>query len=95
MYRYLLLRSACLSLCNKSNLCLYLPLFQAKMDDGAIIAQDSVPVLVGDSVDILQERVKKTEHRVYPMALELVAREEAVFNSAKNAVLWKQPKAEI
>lgn len=33
-----------------------------------------MPVLVGDTVPILQERVKTVEHVTYPKALELLAR---------------------
>lgn len=43
------------------------------MDDGPIIAQAAVPVLVGDSEDALCARVLKAEHRLYPLALKLVA----------------------
>lgn len=43
-----------------------------EMDDGPIIAQASVPVLPGDTEDILSERVLKQEHRLYPHALALV-----------------------
>ena len=44
-----------------------------EVDAGGIIAQDSVQVLPGDTVDILQERVKEKEWEVYPKAMELVA----------------------
>ncbi|HEY4191167.1 MAG TPA: phosphoribosylglycinamide formyltransferase [Mesorhizobium sp.] len=43
------------------------------MDDGPIIAQAAVPVLVGDSEADLTARVLKAEHRLYPLALKLVA----------------------
>lgn len=43
------------------------------MDAGGIIAQDSVQVLPGDTVESLQERVKTKEWEVYPRAMELVA----------------------
>lgn len=44
-----------------------------EMDDGPIIAQAAVPVLIGDTEDSLGERVLKTEHRLYPLALRLLA----------------------
>ncbi|RST82796.1 phosphoribosylglycinamide formyltransferase [Aquibium carbonis] len=44
------------------------------MDDGPIIAQAAVPVLVGDTADALAARVLKAEHRLYAMALAMVAR---------------------
>ncbi len=42
-------------------------------DDGPIIAQAAVPVHAGDSPDSLAARVLEAEHRIYPMALALVA----------------------
>ncbi|TIU85765.1 MAG: phosphoribosylglycinamide formyltransferase, partial [Mesorhizobium sp.] len=47
------------------------------MDDGPIIAQAAVPVMVGDSKDMLAARVLKAEHRLYPLALGLVAEGKA------------------
>jgi len=43
------------------------------MDSGPIIAQAAVPVLPGDDADILAARVLAAEHRLYPLALRLVA----------------------
>lgn len=47
------------------------------MDDGPIVAQAAVPVLATDTSDALADRVLKAEHRLYAMALALVARGEA------------------
>ena len=46
---------------------------RAEMDAGPIVAQAAVPVLAGDTPDTLAERVLKAEHRLYPLALALVA----------------------
>jgi phosphoribosylglycinamide formyltransferase-1 len=43
------------------------------MDAGPIIAQSTVPVLDGDTAETLAARVLQAEHRLYPMALKLVA----------------------
>lgn len=43
------------------------------MDSGPIIAQAAVPVLPGDTVDELAARVLAAEHRLYPLALGLLA----------------------
>ncbi|MDX8517311.1 phosphoribosylglycinamide formyltransferase [Mesorhizobium dulcispinae] len=48
-----------------------------EMDDGPIIAQAAVPVMVGDNEDTLAARVLKVEHRLYPLALGLVAEGKA------------------
>lgn len=44
-----------------------------ELDAGPIIAQESVPVLPGDTPDTLAARVLAIEHRIYPAALKLVA----------------------
>ena len=43
------------------------------MDEGPIIAQARVPVLPGDTAEILAARVLAEEHKLYPHALKLVA----------------------
>jgi phosphoribosylglycinamide formyltransferase-1 len=45
----------------------------AETDAGPIIAQAAVPVLGDDDVDALAARVLAAEHRLYPLALALVA----------------------
>ena len=44
-----------------------------QLDNGPIIAQAAVPVLPGDTPAALAARVLVQEHRIYPMALRLVA----------------------
>jgi phosphoribosylglycinamide formyltransferase 1 len=46
----------------------------AELDAGPIIAQARVPVLPGDDAETLAARVLKEEHRLYPAALNAVAR---------------------
>lgn len=43
------------------------------MDDGPILAQAHVPVLPGDTEDVLAARVLEQEHRLYPAALAAFA----------------------
>ena len=50
-----------------------------EMDAGPIVAQDSVPVLEGDTEKSLARRVLAVEHRLYPQALRLVAEGRATF----------------
>jgi len=45
----------------------------AGMDDGPIIAQAAVPVLPGDVEATLAARVLEAEHRLYPIALRMLA----------------------
>lgn len=41
------------------------------MDEGPVILQESVPILPGDTEQILAARVLEAEHRCYPLALKL------------------------
>ncbi|MCJ7994760.1 phosphoribosylglycinamide formyltransferase [Rhizobium cremeum] len=43
------------------------------MDEGPILAQAAVPVVTGDTSDSLAARVLTVEHRLYPLALKLMA----------------------
>jgi phosphoribosylglycinamide formyltransferase-1 len=43
------------------------------LDDGPIIAQGAVPVLAGDTEEMLADRVLAVEHQLYPLALKLIA----------------------
>lgn len=43
------------------------------VDTGPIVAQAAVPVLPDDTPDSLAARILEQEHRIYPMALKLVA----------------------
>ena len=47
------------------------------MDEGPIIGQAAVPVLPGDTPDMLGARVLQAEHRLYPAMLAKVARGQA------------------
>jgi len=44
-----------------------------EMDSGPIIAQGAVAVRAGDTEEKLSARVLDVEHRIYPLALKLVA----------------------
>lgn len=44
-----------------------------EMDDGPIIAQAAVPILQDDTSDSLALRILEQEHKIYPLALKLVA----------------------
>lgn len=51
----------------------------ADVDDGPIIGQVAVPVEYGDTPKLLEERVLKAEHKLYPWALAQVASGQIVF----------------
>jgi phosphoribosylglycinamide formyltransferase 1 len=48
-------------------------LVSERLDDGPILAQAAVPVLPGDTPETLAARVLAQEHRIYRLALALIA----------------------
>lgn len=46
---------------------------EATVDAGEIIAQEKVPILVGDTPISLHQRIQAAEHRLYPSVLATVA----------------------
>ena len=44
-----------------------------ELDNGPIIAQAAVPVMPDDTEETLAARILESEHRIYPMALKLIA----------------------
>ena len=43
------------------------------VDEGPIIVQAAVPILEGDTADVLADRILEQEHRIYPRAIQLYA----------------------
>lgn len=61
----------------------------AGVDTGAIILQEAVAVLPGDTPTVLQERVKvQAEHKIYPLALELLASGRVVYDKENRKAVW-------
>lgn len=50
----------------------------ANLDDGPILAQEKVPILPGDTVAILHERIKVVERRLYPAVIRSYAAQVGV-----------------
>jgi len=63
---------------------------RAEMDAGPIIIQSAVPVLQDDTADTLAARVLESEHKMYPLAVRLIAEgrvnvhDEKVFIASAN-----------
>ena len=57
------------------------------VDGGPIIAQKAVPVLEGDTAEVLQERILKEEHRLLPRAIQLFAQGKLKIEGRKVRVL--------
>ncbi|MBW7849519.1 MAG: phosphoribosylglycinamide formyltransferase [Rhodospirillales bacterium] len=49
-----------------------------ELDDGPIIVQGVVPVRADDDADALAARVLEVEHRIFPLAVRLIAEGQAV-----------------
>jgi len=67
----------------------YIVHLQEDVDAGAILVQESVQIKLGDTEETLQERVKLTEHKVFPKALTLVATGKVSLDETGKLV-WKQ-----
>ena len=57
-----------------------------ELDAGPIVAQAAVPVLPGDTAETLADRILTAEHRLYPLALGLVAGGNARLEDGKVAL---------
>jgi len=57
-----------------------------EVDAGPIVTQAAVPVLDGDTPETLAARVLEQEHRIYPLALKLVANGAARVKGARVGV---------
>jgi len=44
------------------------------LDDGPIIMQEPLLILPEDTMDTLEEKIHQAEHRIYPQAIDLLAR---------------------
>ena len=62
-------------------------------DRGPIIAQWPVPVLPGDTADVLAARVLAVEHRLYPAALDAVAGGRVTLGTDGRVAGWTIPAA--
>jgi phosphoribosylglycinamide formyltransferase-1 len=62
-----------------------------QLDHGPIIAQAVVPVLPGDTEDVLAERVLRQEHRIYPLALRWFAEDRLVIEDGIVRVKGQDP----
>ncbi len=60
---------------------------RAEVDVGPIIAQAAVAVLPGDDEESLGRRVLEQEHRLYPLAVELIARGQVRIEGGRAHVL--------
>lgn len=57
------------------------------MDEGPILAQAAVPVLMSDSAETLAARVLTAEHQIYPMALRKFADGSVDAKDAANTII--------
>jgi phosphoribosylglycinamide formyltransferase-1 len=65
-----------------------------EVDCGPIIVQGAVPVLPADTADTLAARVLKLEHRLYPLALRLVAGGQARVDGERVRIAGREGDAD-
>jgi phosphoribosylglycinamide formyltransferase 1 len=58
------------------------------IDTGPIIAQETVPILQGDTSETLHKRIQEAEHRLYPAAIAALARGDVQVRGRQT--IWKQ-----
>lgn len=68
-------------------------LVTATLDDGPIIIQASLPILVGDTADSLAARVLKLEHQVYPFVLFGLAKK--FLSLSTEGAVWHAPLSSL
>jgi phosphoribosylglycinamide formyltransferase-1 len=68
---------------------------RAEVDNGPIIAQAAVPVLLSDTPETLADRVLAAEHHIYPLALALVARGRTVVVDERVVIDDAPPEATV
>lgn len=54
-----------------------------EVDEGPILAQEEVPVLPGDTVESLHERIKEVERRLYPATIRAVVDDAALLSESR------------
>ncbi len=63
-----------------------------EMDHGAVIAQGALPVLSGESPELLQKRIQSLEHRLFPQVIQWIA-EQRIHVDGRNITLL--PRQEV
>lgn len=58
-----------------------------ELDDGPVIVQSAVPIIMKESVETLQNKVHKVEHIIYPLAVSLLCDDKIAMTS--NGVLYE------
>ncbi|MCL4376922.1 MAG: phosphoribosylglycinamide formyltransferase [Actinobacteria bacterium] len=58
-----------------------------EIDNGPIILQEAVQVSEKDTLDELENKIHKVEHRIYPLAVKYFCRDELKINGRKVSIL--------
>ncbi len=70
-------------------------LVDAGCDTGPILVQGAVPVLPDDDEMTLQQRILQVEHRLYPMALRIVAEQRVRLDGRKAIIDWRPDESPL
>jgi phosphoribosylglycinamide formyltransferase-1 len=66
-----------------------------EMDSGPIVAQGALAVREDDNTETLAERVLGIEHRIYPLALALVALDRVKLVAGRSVIIGAEPDEAI
>jgi phosphoribosylglycinamide formyltransferase-1 len=68
---------------------------RSEMDDGPIIMQSAVPIHQDDNAETLANRILKEEHKIYPLAVSLIASKKIIIKNElvkiKDAIISVKP----
>lgn len=64
-----------------------------KMDNGPIILQDTVKINEEDTLETLEAKIHRVEHRIYPQAVVLMA-DQRLKVKGRRVTILEQPKAQ-
>jgi phosphoribosylglycinamide formyltransferase 1 len=60
---------------------------EEELDAGPIISQEAVIITAGDTIETLEEKIHKIEHRIYPLAVKYFCNGRLAINGRKVEIL--------
>jgi phosphoribosylglycinamide formyltransferase 1 len=62
-------------------------LVEEELDAGPIISQEAVIITENDTIETLEEKIHKTEHKIYPLAIKYFCDDRLIINGRKVEIL--------
>jgi phosphoribosylglycinamide formyltransferase-1 len=60
---------------------------EEELDAGPIISQEAVIITAGDTIEVLEEKIHKIEHKIYPLAVKYFCNGRLAINGRKVEIL--------